>query len=221
MMADLRVLSRVDARAELNDLRRREVNFDPGELEHAAGPRWRIDHYRQALKTEPPGPPVEGGSWHIARRLVESYEFVDPALVRAFYDPNDSPEERPMLLEIDFWGLRIYVGVRSDGIVDEICDEAQGPARVWTWSYRTLEGHFEMGQIDYQVRKWLESGEVEFRIHAVSRTANVNQLVVRVGFRVFGRRKQIEFAPNACKRMVDLTSAVLNGEMMLEPESPI
>ncbi len=214
-MADLRVLSPIDAEAELDELRRKDLNFDPAGIDHAA-PSWRTDDYRQTLATEPPGPPVAGGSWHVARQLTESYEFVDPALVRAFYDPRDPPEERTMLLEIDFWGLRIYAGVRSKGIVDEVRNEERGPLRVWTWSYRTLEGHFEMGQIDYQIRKWLDSGEVEFRIHAVSRGAKIDDRVVRVGFLIFGRRKQVQFAHNACARMAELTSAVLSGDLVLE-----
>jgi hypothetical protein len=100
--------------------------------------------------------------------------------------------------------------------VDEVRNEERGPLRVWTWSYRTLEGHFEMGQIDYQIRKWLDSGEVEFRIHAVSRGAKIDDRVVRVGFLIFGRRKQVQFAHNACARMAELTSAVLSGDLVLE-----
>jgi hypothetical protein len=219
-MADLRVLSPIDAAATLKELRRKGLNFDPAEIELAAGSSWDTDDYHQPLAPEPPGPPVAGGSWHVARRLTESYEFVDPALVRAFYDPRDAPEDRTMLLEVDFWGLRIYAGVRSKGIVDETRNEEKGPARVWTWSYRTLEGHFEMGQIDYEVRKWLDSGEVEFRIHAVSRPANVDELVVRIGFAIFGRRKQVEFAHSACARMAELTSAVLSGERVVKTGPP-
>jgi hypothetical protein len=139
--------------------------------------------------------------------------------VRAFFDPREPPEERNMLLEIDFWGLRIYAGVRADGIVDETRREDGRAARVWRWRYRTLQGHFEMGQIDYEVWKWLDSGDVEFRIHAVSRPAKVDHLIVRFGFLVFGRRKQIEFAYKACVRMAELTSLVLSGERNMEPEA--
>jgi hypothetical protein len=213
-MADLRVLRPIDAEAKLHELRRKGLNFDPREIEQEA-PSWRTDDYQQSLEAEPPGPPVTGGSWHIACRLTESYDFVDPSLVRAFYDPRDSPEGRTMLLEIDFWSLRIYAGVRSMGIVDETRNEDRGPARVWTWTYRTLEGHFEMGQIDYEVRKWLDSGEVEFRIHAVSHPAKVDEMVVRIGFAIFGRRKQVEFAHSACARMAELTAAVLSGDLVL------
>ena len=33
------------------------------------------------------------------------------------------------------------------------------PVRIWGWSYRTLQGHLEMGQMDYEVWKWLDDGE--------------------------------------------------------------
>jgi hypothetical protein len=45
-----------------------------------------------------------------------------------------------------------------------------------------------MGQMDYEVRKWLDGGEVDFRIHAV-------------------RRVQRRFARHACQRMARLTAA--------------
>ena len=35
----------------------------------------------------------------------------------------------------------------------------------------TLEGHIEMGRMDYEVWKWLDDGAVEFRLHAVSRAS--------------------------------------------------
>jgi hypothetical protein len=59
--------------------------------------------------------------------------------------------------------------------------------------------------MDYEVRKWLDTGEVEFRIHAYSRTAHIVNPVLRVGFRLFGRRKQTQFARHACERMRRLT----------------
>jgi len=86
--------------------------------------------------------------------LAAVYEFVDPKLVRAYFDPQEPLESRNMLLEIHFWGLRIYAGVRSGGVSDGIRREDGSETRVWSWSYRTLEGHFEMGEIDYQVWKY-------------------------------------------------------------------
>jgi hypothetical protein len=76
--------------------------------------------------------------------------------------------------------------------------------RIWGWAYRTLQDHLEMGQMDYQVWKWTDSGEVEFRIHVVSRPASIRNPVIRLGFRLFGRREQIRFARRACERMACL-----------------
>ena len=217
-MTELRVLGRLDARSELERLRAARLNYDPDALVgHIETNGWYIDDYRQVLPQEPPGPPVEGGCWEIARRLSEAYEFVDPALLRAFYDPRDDLSDRTILLEVHFWGLRIYAGVRAGGVRDEIVAREGRQARVTSWSYRTLEGHFEMGQIDYEIWKFLDSGDIQFRIHAVSRPATIDDTIVAIGYRIFGRRKQLEFARRACARMAALTTAALRGEGRAPP----
>jgi hypothetical protein len=122
-----------------------------------------------------------------------------------------------MLLEIHFWGLRIYAGVRVGDIVDEVRRQDGREVRIRTWNYRTLEDHFEAGQIDYELWKWLDSGEIEFRIDAFSRPASISQPIVRFGFRLFGRSTQVRFARHACQRMQRLTLAALHGESLGEP----
>ena len=82
---------------------------------------------------------------------------------------------------------------------------------MWGWSYGTLEGHFERGQMDYAVWKWLDDGAVEFRIHVVSRRAKVGNPIVRLGFRLVGRREQQRFARRACERMGELVQRELRG----------
>ena len=49
--------------------------------------------------------------------------------------------------------------------------------------------------MDYEVRKWLDTGEVEFRIAAVSHRARVGNPLVRLGFGLLGRREQVEVLP--------------------------
>jgi hypothetical protein len=83
---------------------------------------------------------------------------------------------------------------------------------VWGWAYRTLQGHLEMGQMDWQVWKWLDSGDVEFRIHSYSRRARDRNPLVRLGFRVLGRREQLAFLHSTLRRMERLTAAALRGE---------
>jgi hypothetical protein len=87
---------------------------------------------------------------------------------------------------------------------------------VWGWSYGTLTGHFELGQMDWQVWKWLDTGEVEFRIHAYSRRAPVANPVVRLGFRLVGRREQLAFLHSTMRRMAELTA--LQVERHATPE---
>ena len=204
---------RREAARVLDDLRMRGVNYDAA---HANGFRvedgWRIDDYRQDLPDEQPGPPSEGGSWTKARDLLREYEFVDPAIVRALFRTDEPLNGRTMIFELRFWGLRFHVGVRVVAVTNATRMEDGRHTAVWGWSYRTLEGHLEAGQMDYEVRKWFDTGEVEFRIHAYSRAAHIPNPFVRLGHRVFGRREQTKFARNACERMRRLVEAELAGD---------
>jgi uncharacterized protein (UPF0548 family) len=196
------------ARRALAALAGKGFNFDPGQAEHYTTDNgWKVDDYLQALPPEAPGPPAPGGSFEVAKRLMRDYEFADPAIVRAVYAEDSPFETRDMLLEGRFHGLRFHFGVRVGGLVDDETAVDGRQVRRWGWSYRTLQGHLEMGQMDYQVRKWLDSGEVVFRIHAFSRPAHIPNPVIRIGFRVFGRRIQRRFARHACQRMARLTAA--------------
>lgn len=111
-----------------------------------------------------------------------------------------------MLLEVRFWRLRFRFGVRVSGVIDELRRVEGREMRVWGWSYATLQGHLETGQMDYEVRKLLASGAVEFRIHVVSRSSRIGNPIIRLGFRLFGRREQVRFAKRACERMACLVA---------------
>jgi hypothetical protein len=79
------------------------------------------------------------------------------------------------------------------------------PGRLFGWNYRTLEGHVEQGQMDWQVWKFPDSGEVLFRIHSFSRPAGVKNLLVRIGFRLFGRWEQLRLLKLTAEHMARLT----------------
>ena len=205
VQAGKRPLGDPESQRRLRALHDARVNFDlasRAEMIPARG--WKVDEYRQPLPPEAPGPPEPGGSWERARTLTERYEFADPAIVRAVYAPDSDLEGRDMLLEARFWGLRFHFGVRVSGVIDELRDQHGRPVCVWGWSYRTLQGHLETGQMDYEVWKRLDDGSVEFRIHVVSRPARISDPIVRLGFLLFGRREQIKFARHACERMAHL-----------------
>jgi Domain of unknown function (DUF1990) len=200
------------ARRALDALHAKQLNFDPARMDELSVARgWRIDDYRQPLPPEPPGPPLRDGSWEIARRLMREYEFADPKIVRAIYYDERPLEQRDMLLELRFHRLRFHAGVRIGGTRDETVTIDGRPVCIWGWNYRTLQGHLEMGQMDYEIWKWLDSGAVEFRIHAVSRSAAIRNPLVRLGFRLFGRREQLRFARHACERMAALVTARLGA----------
>jgi uncharacterized protein (UPF0548 family) len=181
------------------------LNYDPADV---GGPGWQHDDYRQALPPERPGEPAPGGSWRIACALSRAYAFADPSLVEAYFDEQVPLAERDMLLVLHAIGLRFDVGVRVAEVHDEVRTLEGQRARLFSWSYRTLEGHVEAGQRDFEVWKRLDTGEVEFRTHSYSRAAGRNPIVL-AGFRVLGRHKQAEFGRRACERMATLTSAAL------------
>jgi uncharacterized protein (UPF0548 family) len=198
------------ARRALDALRDKRLNFDPdrrGEFTPEHG--WNVDDYHQRLPSEPAGEPVPRGSWRAARRLMRIYAFADPSIVRAIYDPDRPLEQRDIRLQSRFLGLRLSFDCRVGRVIDEVREVDGTLVRVWGWNYGTLEGHLEMGQTDFEVWKWLESGAVEFRIHAVSKPAHTPNPFLRLGVQLFGRAVQRRFARHACRRLARLTAAAL------------
>ncbi len=212
-MLDERLAQTPRAQRALARLSERPLNFDPAELRDVgragSDSGWKIDDYRQELPAEPPGEPVPGGSFEIARRLMRDYAFADPAMVRAVYDPAGDLADRNMLLQVRFGPLRLFFGCRVGTVTDETRMVGGRTVRVWGWSYGTLAGHVERGRMEYAVWKWLDDGAVEFRIHVVSRRAKVRNPIIRLGFGLVGRREQVRFARRACERMGELVAREL------------
>ena len=197
------------------------VNFDPSGLDQR-GPQegWRRDDLVEPLPHEGSGEPIEHASWQVARRLMDSYQLADPRVVRAFYRAGAPLAGRDMLLRIRFGVLRLHVGVRVGEVYDEVRQVNGRRARVFGWFYRTLEGHFEEGQMNYELWKWMESGEVFFRLHAVSRPARSGPLLTRIGFALFGRTHQLRFYRDICRRARLLTEAQLATEAIAVLHEP-
>lgn len=201
-------------RRRLATLSDKSVNYDPAALDLDHPPAgWVVDDRRQRLVDEPAGEPVRDGSFEVASRLIRGYEFADPSIVRAFYEPDRPLAGRDMLLELRALGLvRVYAGVRVGEVYDERRETDGGPARVFGWYYRTLEGHVEMGQMNWEVWKWIGSGAVEFHVHSVSRPAPVRNPLVRVGFLLLRGHERALFLDSTRRRMKELTEAGLQRE---------
>jgi uncharacterized protein (UPF0548 family) len=202
-----------DEDRRLAALAERGVNFDPDLIdEHIRERRWRVDDLIEPLPHEGSGPPVDGGSWLVAREIMDSYQLADPGAVSATYDREAPLSGRTMLLRISFGPLRFRVGVRVGDVYEDTTEVDGRAVLIFGWSYRTLEGHFEQGQMHYELWKWLDSGDIEFHLRAVSRPADNGPLLLRLGFRLFGRSHQLRFYRQVCRRARRLTEAQLEAD---------
>jgi uncharacterized protein (UPF0548 family) len=170
----------------------------------------RFDALCQPLPREPPGEPLPDGPWAVARRLVEEYRMADPEIVRARWDPEAALVGRVMVLQLRLWRLLyVHARVRVTRVWDEDRVVDGRHAQVFGFEYETLPGHLEIGRMDYQVLKFIESGEVQFRLHACSRASGAGAWWARIGFRLFGRREQVRYYFRCCARIARLTASSL------------
>jgi len=178
-------------------------NFDPAQLDTAsAATGWRRDHDAIDLPAEAPGPAAAAGSFAAAQQVLREYAFPPPDLLVGIYDPDAPLPGRLMLLRGRFLGFTFWFGVRVGPVLDApSLPSAQGPEQVWGYGYRTLQGHFERGQIDFTVRKNLHTGAVQFHLDAVSQLGTIRNPLYWLGFRLFGRMLQRRFAHESLARM--------------------
>lgn len=190
----------------LDAVRTAAYNFDlDQEHEYSEADGWHLDQHDAELPPEPPGPPLPASSpsasWAIACDLVRNYAFPDPTLITGIFSPDEPVEGRPMLLRARFLGFTFWFGVRIGREIDEVRETDHGPVHVYGYDYATLEGHFERGQITFEVRKAEATGAVSFHIDAFSKPDRIQNLLYRIGFKLFGRRLQLRFAHSALDRM--------------------
>ena len=213
------LLARVDEASALDSLRGRQVNYDPARAPEDGRPEghWHVDSGATLIGQEPPGDPVDGGPWEMARELVTQYEFADDRILRAVYRQDQDLHGRDMLLEGRFLFLRFYFGVRVTGVFDETRDTDRGPERVWGWCYQTLQGHLEQGRISFEVAKNLVNGQVGFRVTGYSRAAQIPDPLVRFGFSLFGRRTQTRYYAAVQSRLYRLVQQAQRGDPLPKP----
>jgi uncharacterized protein (UPF0548 family) len=213
------LLRKVDEAEAVADLGSRPVNYDPAKAPEGGQVEghWHVDSSASLIGQEPPGDPVPGGPWEMARLLASQYEFADAHILRAVYQSGGDLLGRDMLLEGRFYGLRFYFGVRVTGVFDETRDTKRGPERVWGFCYETLRGHLEQGRISFEVIKNLTTGQIAFGVSGYSRQARIRRPLVRLGFRVFGRWMQTRYYEAAQRRLYHLVQAGQRGESLPEP----
>lgn len=186
-------------------------NFDPERLaDYTAATGWRVDDYETELPAEAPGPPVAHGSWAAAREVLRRYSFPPPDLISGIFLPDQPLEQRVMVLQAKFLGFSFWFGVRIGSVTDEVRALPDGrQEQVWGYNYRTLEGHFERGQIEFMVHKDLRTGRVWCHIHAVSQTGRIRNPFYWLGFRLFGRPLQVRFSRQSLQRLKEQVEQML------------
>jgi len=187
-------------RALLDAYAHTQVNYDVGTL--GQGPHWRVDDHATDLPAEPPGPAQAAGPFAAAVEVLRAYKFPPPSLIMGIFDPSQPLKHRVMVLRARFLGFTFLFGVRVVDVVDEAHRATPaGPEQVWGYGYRTLQGHFERGQINFSIHKNLATGAVQFRIHAVSQKGTIRNPFYWLGFKLFGRMLQQRFARQSLARM--------------------
>jgi hypothetical protein len=198
-------------RAQLAAYAHTKVNYDYEQVrEYTSATGWRIDHYATDLLAEAPGPATEAGSFAAAQAVMRRYAFPPPDLITGYFDPSQPLEKRVMVLRAHFLVFNFYFGVRVVDVINEASQTGpSGPECVWGYGYRTLEGHFEKGQINFSVHKNLGTGAVQFRIQAMSQPGQIRNPFYWVGFKLFGRMLQRRFAHQSLARMRRLVTQEL------------
>jgi uncharacterized protein (UPF0548 family) len=195
---------RFDVRAAVDALRGRRLNYEVAEVR---APQWRFDEHRHELGVEAPGEPVPGGVWERACEVVAEYGFTPPELLHAHYRRDRPLLGRDLLLVGRFSLLRFAMGVRITD-VEEIGDAGH---RSWGWGYETLQGHIERGKVFYAVVKDLATGVVALEVSSHNQVNPRAHPVVRLGWRLFGRRTQQRFYRRVGERLRLLANAAPRG----------
>lgn len=210
---------RVDARAMLAASAGLPPNVSADTAAEIRGePGWKIDDRCRVIGAERPGRPEPDGAFSAAQVVMERYEMAEPGIVRAAYYADAPLEGRTMVLEGRFLFLRFPMPVRVGGVVEVQRQIAGRPVHVWGWSYRTLQGHLEQGRMHWEVWKWMDSGQVEFRIHAFSKRGRIRNPIVRLGFLLFGRWTQERFYRAVFDRMARLVAR--RTDVAFDPAPP-
>lgn len=189
-------------RARLREIEALESSIDLTKRdEYLTAEGWNVDAREIALPDESPGPPEPDGSFAAAVDILKAYSFTPQRLITGRFDPATPLEQRSMLLSARFLWIRLELGVRINRVLDHTRDGHDGTEQVWGYSYHTLKGHLERGEITFEVVKVLETGAMAFRIHSFSQTGHIANWFYRLGFRIVGRHLQKRFAEQSLENM--------------------
>ncbi|MFO7653549.1 MAG: DUF1990 family protein [Candidatus Krumholzibacteriia bacterium] len=158
---------------------------------------WRRQFSVATIAREEPGLPEEGGPFARLCVALRNYQFSDPSIVTAHFDPAHPFEGRRMLLEIRILGLRILTGT----LIGAVSEERSAGTDQFGFRYETLEGHIEAGYEWFMIRKDHATGEIRFSIEARWRMGEFPNAWSRLGFHLLARPMQKRWHRRAHRRM--------------------
>jgi uncharacterized protein (UPF0548 family) len=175
-------------KARLDQVAGAPRNFEAVEDEMTAEHGWHHYHSEAVIAQEPEG----DSCFARARVALADYQFSDPRIVVAHFNPAVPLLGRDILLEIKVLGLRYLCPARVTRVREE--------ANVFGFRYDTLDGHIERG-LEWFLLSKNDQGEIRFRIEARWREGELPNWWSRVGFLLLARRYQREWHVRAHRRM--------------------
>lgn len=177
-------------------------NFDPAEPKTPAT-GWRRHSSETTVARETAGPPEPAGPFERARDAITHYEFSDPRIVTAHFDPATPLHGRRMLLELRTLGLRFLAGT----VVAAVREESTEAETVFGFRYDTLAGHIERGWEWFLLKKSHATGAVRFSIAADWQPGEFPNRWSRIGFGVLGPYYQRKWTRRSHARLRHLLEA--------------
>jgi uncharacterized protein (UPF0548 family) len=175
-------------KTRLEQARTARVNFDAIEEEMTGERGWHHYHSEAVIAIDEEG----DDRFTRARVALANYQFSDPGIVRAHFDPADPLLGRCMLLEIQVLGLHYL----CPAVVNRVREEPG----VFGFRYDTLEGHLERG-VEWFLLTKNDLGEIHFRVEARWQKGQFPNWWSRVGFIVLSGYYQRKWHRRAHHRL--------------------
>jgi uncharacterized protein (UPF0548 family) len=163
-------------------------NFVAVEQDMTGEHGWHHYHSEAVIASEPEGHAL----FERASVALANYQFSDPAIVTAHFDPAGPLLRRRLLLEIKVMGLRYL----CPALVTHVRDEPG----VYGFRYDTLEGHIERG-VEWFLITRDEAGDIRFRIEARWKYGQLPNWWSRLGFRLLSGYYQRRWHREAHRRL--------------------
>lgn len=175
-------------RARLEAARAAPRNVDASEEEMTGERGWHHYHSEAVIATEAAGEE----RFRRARVALANYQFSDPGIVLAHFDPAEAFLGRCMLLELQVLGLHYL----CPAVVSRVREEPG----VFGFRYDTLEGHIERG-VEWFLLTKDERGDIRFRIEARWQKGEFPNWWSRLGFIVLSGYYQRQWHRRAHHRL--------------------